>query len=59
MPSPTFEPFTDADDLQPTDKDKGKMLHKLQISEAIPSAERDEQAVTKVDMDHMVCVGVS
>ena len=24
MPSPTFEPFTDADDLQPTDKDKGQ-----------------------------------
>ena len=51
MPSPTFEPFTDADDLQPTDKGKGKTLHKLQISEAIPSTERDKEAVTKVDMD--------
>ena len=50
-PSPTFEPFTDVDDLQPTDKGKGKgkgkKLHKRQISEAIPSTERDEQAVTK------------
>jgi len=72
-PSPTFEPFTDADNLQSTDKDngkvtgkdnskdndkgkdkskgkgKGKTLHKRQISEAIPSTERDEQAVTKGD----------
>ena len=50
MPSPTFEAFTDADDLQPTDKGRGKTLHKLQISEAVPSTEMDEQAVTKVDM---------
>lgn len=34
---------------QPTKTNKGKKLHKRQISEAIPSAERDEQAVTKVD----------
>ena len=40
--------FTDVDDLQLTHKGKGKKLHKRQISEAIPSTERDEQAVTKV-----------
>jgi len=47
---------------QPT-KIKGKTLHKLQISEAIPSTERDEQAVTKVDMSKegptLVCTGAS
>jgi hypothetical protein len=36
-PSPTFEPFTDVDDLQLTHKGKGKKLHKRQISEANPS----------------------
>ena len=63
-PSPTFEPFadvdnpqSDVDNPQPTDKrkgkgkgkGKGKTLHKRQISEAIPSTERDEQAVTRTD----------
>jgi hypothetical protein len=62
-PSPTFEPFTDVDNPQSTDKrkgkgkdkdkgkgkGKGKTLHKRQISEAIPSTERDEQAVTRAD----------
>ena len=47
-PSPTFGSFTDVGDLQPAGKGKGKTLHKRQISEAIPSTERDEQAVTKV-----------
>src|SRR5271154_3565616 len=48
-PSPTFESFTDVNDLQPTDKGKDKKLHKRQISEAIPSTEKDEQTVTNVD----------
>jgi len=49
-PSPTFEPFTDVDDLRLAGKGKGKTLHKRQISEAIPSTERDERAVMKVDI---------
>ena len=43
-PSPTFEPFTDLDDVPPqapidSVKRKGKGLHKRTISAAIPSTE--------------------
>ena len=45
-PSPTFEPFTDLDDVPPqapidSVKRKGKGLHKRTISAAIPGTEED------------------
>src|SRR5271154_980939 len=58
-PSPAFESFTDVGDLQLADKGKGKTLHKRRILEAIPSTERDEQVVTKVDTSKEgTCIGL-